>query len=256
MAQHSLGSSCSWPALHWPVCNPACRKASAGDNPLFLPPPCQPQKKSSPLQIQGFGSRDQASLQLSALFQNGTGGSSLSRAPPGKLLKRTLHYSYTGDTPISRALSAPAVTLQTTRLTQTGWCGQESLNRSGLLQNLRPMQLYQWERLPWTGWLLFTWGLQCITAEEYTGKDIGLTTCKLTVGEYAATLSKHIRKTRKAASAQCENLSSPVIQELSNMARFYVMHPEHDMKWTLKLNPKARTFDQQLADNKAAFKDL
>nr|XP_032637452.1 nmrA-like family domain-containing protein 1 [Chelonoidis abingdonii] len=148
------------------------------------------------------------------------------------------------------------------------------------------MQLYQWERLPWTGWLLFTWGLQCITAEEYTGKDIGLTTCKLTVGEYAATLSKHIRKTRKAAkvgnslsyfgflsvketevwdllplfflqaSAQCENLSSPVIQELSNMARFYVMHPEHDMKWTLKLNPKARTFDQQLADNKAAFKDL
>ncbi|XP_030434168.1 nmrA-like family domain-containing protein 1 [Gopherus evgoodei] len=194
------------------------------------------------------------------------------------------------DTPISRALRTPAVALQTTRLTQTRWCGQESLNGSGLLYNLRPIQLYQWERLPWTGWLLFTWGLQWITAEEYAGKDIGLSTCKLTVGEDAATLSKHIGKTRKTAkvgnslryfgllsvketevwdvvgqllplfflqaSAQYENLSSPGIQELSNMARFYVMHPAHDMKWTLKLNPKARTFDQQLADNKAAFKDL
>ncbi|KAM9124622.1 nmrA-like family domain-containing protein 1 [Pangshura tecta] len=140
------------------------------------------------------------------------------------------------------------------------------------------MQLYQWERLPWTGWQLFPWGLQWIIAEEYAGKEIGLSTYKLTVGEYAATLSKHIGKTRKAAkvgnslryfgllsvketevwdaSAQYENLSSPGTQELSNMARFYIMHPEHDMKWTLKLNPKARTFDQQLADNKAAFKDL
>ncbi|TFK03404.1 NmrA-like family domain-containing protein 1 [Platysternon megacephalum] len=120
------------------------------------------------------------------------------------------------------------------------------------------MQLYQWERLPWTGWLLLTWGLQWFTAEEYAGKDIGLSTCKLTAGKYAAALSKHIGKTRKAAkaSAQYENLSSPGIQELSNMAWFYVMHPEHDMKWTLKLNPKARTFDQQLADNKAAFTDL
>ncbi|EMP40844.1 NmrA-like family domain-containing protein 1 [Chelonia mydas] len=42
----------------------------------------------------------------------------------------------------------------------------------------------------------------------------------------------------------------PSTQELAYMAWFYVMHPEHDMKQTLKLNPRARTFDQQLADNK------
>lgn len=40
---------------------------------------------------------------------------------------------------------------------------------------------------------------------------------------------------------------------MAAMFRFYALRPERDVELTMKLNPKARTFHQWLADNKAAF---
>lgn len=37
------------------------------------------------------------------------------------------------------------------------------------------------------------------------------------------------------------------------MFRFYALKPDRSVELTMKLNPKARTFQQWLADNKAAF---
>lgn len=50
-----------------------------------------------------------------------------------------------------------------------------------------------------------------------------------------------------------EKLGFPGAKELAAMFRFYALRPERDVELTMKLNPKARTFHQWLADNKAAF---
>ncbi|XP_062999020.1 nmrA-like family domain-containing protein 1 [Elgaria multicarinata webbii] len=95
--------------------------------------------------------------------------------------------------------------------------------------------------------------------EKYIGKDIGLSTCRLTVAEYAAVMSKQTRtnvRDAKMSLESYEKLDFPGTQELANMFRFYSMGPARDIPLTLKLNPKARTFEEWVADQGAAFKDL
>ncbi|XP_027324590.3 nmrA-like family domain-containing protein 1 [Anas platyrhynchos] len=92
--------------------------------------------------------------------------------------------------------------------------------------------------------------------EEYVGRVIGLSTGKLTVAEYAAAFSQQTGKTVEASKIspeEYEKLGFPGAKELAAMFRFYALRPERDVELTMKLNPKARTFHQWLADNKAAF---
>ncbi|XP_019363109.1 PREDICTED: nmrA-like family domain-containing protein 1 isoform X2 [Gavialis gangeticus] len=95
--------------------------------------------------------------------------------------------------------------------------------------------------------------------EKYVGQDLGLCTSKFTVEEYAATLSRHTGKAVKdtrISAEDYEKLGFPGAQELANMFQFYAMNPDRNMELTLKLNPKAQTFDQWLEDNKVNFKTL
>ncbi|XP_077130276.1 nmrA-like family domain-containing protein 1 isoform X2 [Ranitomeya variabilis] len=94
---------------------------------------------------------------------------------------------------------------------------------------------------------------------EYVGKNIGLSTEKLTVEQYAAIMSKVTGKDIKDAKITLEafgNLGFPGAAELVNMFRFYITKPDRDVDITLKLNPKAKTFQPWMEENKEAFKDL
>ncbi|XP_075686867.1 nmrA-like family domain-containing protein 1 [Rhinoderma darwinii] len=93
----------------------------------------------------------------------------------------------------------------------------------------------------------------------YKGKDVGLSTERLTVEQYAAIMSKVTGKDIKDAKITpeaYEKLCFPGAGELANMFRFYHMKPERDVELTLKLNPKAKKFQQWMEENKEAFKDL
>ncbi|XP_038619089.1 nmrA-like family domain-containing protein 1 isoform X1 [Tachyglossus aculeatus] len=95
--------------------------------------------------------------------------------------------------------------------------------------------------------------------QEYVGQDIGLSTCKHTVEEYASLLSKHTGKTvrdAKMTPEEYESLGFPGAKELANMFRFYALKPDRNVELTLKLNPKAKTLDQWLEQNKEAFANL
>ncbi|XP_015732855.1 nmrA-like family domain-containing protein 1 [Coturnix japonica] len=92
--------------------------------------------------------------------------------------------------------------------------------------------------------------------EQYIGQVIGLSTGKLTVAEYAAAFSQQTGKTvedAKITPEEYEKLGFPGAKELADMFRFYDLKPDRNVELTMKLNPKARTFQQWLADNKAAF---
>ncbi|NXP55427.1 NMRL1 protein, partial [Heliornis fulica] len=92
--------------------------------------------------------------------------------------------------------------------------------------------------------------------EEYIGQTIGLSAGKLTEAEYAAVISQQTGKTVKASKLSPEEYEKrgfPGAKELANMFRFYALKPDRNVDLTLKLNPKARTFQQWVADNKAAF---
>ncbi|NXI61984.1 NMRL1 protein, partial [Anseranas semipalmata] len=92
--------------------------------------------------------------------------------------------------------------------------------------------------------------------EEYIGRVIGLSTGKLTVAEYAAAFSQQTGRTVEASKIspeEYEKLGFPGAKELAAMFRFYALKPDRNVELTMKLNPKARTFHQWLADNKAAF---
>uniref|UniRef100_A0A8C5R322 NmrA-like family domain-containing protein 1 n=1 Tax=Leptobrachium leishanense TaxID=445787 RepID=A0A8C5R322_9ANUR len=95
---------------------------------------------------------------------------------------------------------------------------------------------------------------------EYAGKDIGLSSGKLKVEEYAAILSKVTGKTFKDAKLSpevYENMGFPGAKELANMFRFYITKkPDRDVKLTLKLNPKAKSFQQWAEENKDVFANL
>lgn len=92
--------------------------------------------------------------------------------------------------------------------------------------------------------------------EQYIGQVIGLSAGKLTVAEYAAAFSQQTGKTvedSKITPEEYEKLGFPGAKELADMFRFYALKPDRNVELTMKLNPKARTFQQWLADNKAAF---
>ncbi|KAM8960346.1 nmrA-like family domain-containing protein 1 [Pelodytes ibericus] len=92
---------------------------------------------------------------------------------------------------------------------------------------------------------------------EYLGKDIGLSTDKLKVEEYAAIISKVTGKTIKDAKVSLEAYGKsgfPGAQELANMFEFYWMRPDRNVELTLKLNPKAKRFQQWMEENKDSFK--
>ncbi|NXM73152.1 NMRL1 protein, partial [Serilophus lunatus] len=91
---------------------------------------------------------------------------------------------------------------------------------------------------------------------EYIGQVMGLSTGKLTEAEYAAILSQQTGKTvtaSKISPEEYEQRGSPGAQEMAAMFRFYALKPDRNVALTMKLNPKARTFQQWVADNKAAF---
>ncbi|XP_015265424.1 PREDICTED: nmrA-like family domain-containing protein 1 [Gekko japonicus] len=95
--------------------------------------------------------------------------------------------------------------------------------------------------------------------EKYGGQTIGLSTGKLTVAEYAALMSEHTGKTVRDAKMSLESyqqLGFPGARELADMFRFYRTEPERDVALTRKLNPQARTFEEWIAEHKAAFEDL
>ncbi|KAF7243098.1 NmrA-like family domain-containing protein 1 [Varanus komodoensis] len=95
--------------------------------------------------------------------------------------------------------------------------------------------------------------------EKYVGQNIGLSTCRLTAAEYAALMTRHTRMRVRDARMSLESfekLGFPGTQELANMFRFYRVRPPRDTSLTLKLNPKARTFEQWVSDHSAAFKAL
>ncbi|XP_033023607.1 nmrA-like family domain-containing protein 1 [Lacerta agilis] len=95
--------------------------------------------------------------------------------------------------------------------------------------------------------------------EKYIGQDIGLSSCKHTVAEYAALIEKYTGKPVRDAKMSLESyekLDFPGAQELANMFRFNTLGPVRDPALTLKLNPKARAFEEWVAEEKAAFKDL
>ncbi|NWU94018.1 NMRL1 protein, partial [Upupa epops] len=89
--------------------------------------------------------------------------------------------------------------------------------------------------------------------EEYIGQVIGLSTGKLTEAEYAAVLSQQTGKTVKASKISPEEYEKhnfPGAKELAAMFRFYALKPDRNMALTMKLNPRARSFQQWVADNK------
>ncbi|KAM4698088.1 nmrA-like family domain-containing protein 1 [Rhinophrynus dorsalis] len=93
---------------------------------------------------------------------------------------------------------------------------------------------------------------------EYIGKNIGLSTDKLTVDQYALIMSKATGKTIKATKMIPEEYVKhglPGADKLANMFCFYMMKPDRDVALTFKLNPKAKTFSQWMEENKEAFKD-
>eukprot|EP00069_Balaena_mysticetus_P020193 bmy_02791T0 len=95
--------------------------------------------------------------------------------------------------------------------------------------------------------------------EDYIGRNIGLSTCRHTVEEYAPLLSRHTRKTvrdAKISPEDYEKLGFPGAQDLANMFRFYALKPDRNIELSLRLNPKARTLDQWLEQHKGDFAGL
>uniref|UniRef100_A0A8D0HK60 NmrA-like family domain-containing protein 1 n=1 Tax=Sphenodon punctatus TaxID=8508 RepID=A0A8D0HK60_SPHPU len=95
--------------------------------------------------------------------------------------------------------------------------------------------------------------------EGFIGKAVGLAAEELTEQQYADILTKHTGKAikdSKISPEEYEKLASPGAQEVANMFRFYQMKPERDVKLTHQLNPKVQSFDEFVAKNQEALKDL
>ncbi|XP_066432861.1 nmrA-like family domain-containing protein 1 [Eleutherodactylus coqui] len=94
---------------------------------------------------------------------------------------------------------------------------------------------------------------------QYIGKDMRLSTDRLTVAQYAAIMSRVTGKDIKDAKITpeaYEKLGFPGAGELANMFRFHLIRPDREMELTLQLNPKAKKFEVWMEENKEAFKDL
>ncbi|XP_041057214.1 nmrA-like family domain-containing protein 1 [Carcharodon carcharias] len=92
--------------------------------------------------------------------------------------------------------------------------------------------------------------------EKYIGKEIGLSTDRLTIEEYAAVMSQHTGKTirdSKISAKDYEEQNFPGVQELTKMFQFYLKQPHRNKDLTLMLNPKAQSFEEWMSKNKNAF---
>ncbi|XP_078542247.1 nmrA-like family domain-containing protein 1 [Lissotriton helveticus] len=95
--------------------------------------------------------------------------------------------------------------------------------------------------------------------EGYLGKAIGLSAERLTVQKYAEILSKHMGKTvldSKITPEQFEELGFPGAKQLANMFRFLRTKLDRDIGLTHRLNPKVKSFDQFLSENKETLNSL
>ncbi|XP_069490955.1 nmrA-like family domain-containing protein 1 [Ambystoma mexicanum] len=95
--------------------------------------------------------------------------------------------------------------------------------------------------------------------KDFVGKAIGLSAERLTAQQYAEKLSQHSGKKVvdcKISPEDYAKLGFPGAQELGAMFRFYWSKPDRNIKLTHQLNPKVRSFDQFLCDNKEALKDF
>ncbi|MEE6489902.1 hypothetical protein FKM82_015714 [Ascaphus truei] len=92
--------------------------------------------------------------------------------------------------------------------------------------------------------------------DHYIGKAIGLSSERLTAQQYAEKLSKHTGKTIKDSKITLEDFRKQNPEEITNMFRFYQMNPDRNIALTHKLNPKMKSFDQFLSENKDALKNI
>ncbi|XP_078519194.1 nmrA-like family domain-containing protein 1 isoform X1 [Lissotriton helveticus] len=95
--------------------------------------------------------------------------------------------------------------------------------------------------------------------EQFIGRDIGLSSEKLTTEQYAAIMTKSTGKKIKDAKMTpeaYEKLGFPGAVDLANMFRFYKMKPNRDIQLTLQLNPKVKKFAEWMELKKDAFRDL
>ncbi|XP_068102560.1 nmrA-like family domain-containing protein 1 [Hyperolius riggenbachi] len=94
---------------------------------------------------------------------------------------------------------------------------------------------------------------------EYIGKDIGVSAEKLTIKQYAETMSKVSGKNivdSQITPEAYERLGFPGAEELANMFRYYQMVPHRDVKLTHKLNPDSKNFLQFAESKKKDIQDL
>ncbi|XP_060684015.1 nmrA-like family domain-containing protein 1 [Hemiscyllium ocellatum] len=92
--------------------------------------------------------------------------------------------------------------------------------------------------------------------EKYIGKEIGLSTDKLKIEEYAAIMSRHTGKSiqdSKISVKEYEERNFPGAQELAKMFQFYMKQPDRNKDLTLMLNPEAQSFEEWMSQNKNAF---
>ncbi|XP_078083848.1 nmrA-like family domain-containing protein 1, partial [Mustelus asterias] len=95
--------------------------------------------------------------------------------------------------------------------------------------------------------------------ENFIGKEIGLSTDKLTIEEYADVMSRHtgkIIRDSKMSIKDFEELNFPGAQELAKMFQFYMNQPDRNKDLTLMLNPEAQSFEEWMSRNKNAFMNI
>lgn len=95
---------------------------------------------------------------------------------------------------------------------------------------------------------------------EYIGKKIGLSGDKLTMGDYAAIMSKVSGKTFKYNQVPLEVFAKfpfPGADDMAAMFEFYnIGNPDRDVALTRRLNPKALNFEQWATNNKEKLENL
>ncbi|KAJ1097320.1 hypothetical protein NDU88_002444 [Pleurodeles waltl] len=94
--------------------------------------------------------------------------------------------------------------------------------------------------------------------EQFIGRDIGLSSEKLTTEQCAAIMTKITGKKVKDAKITpetYEKLGFRGAAELANRFRFYTMKLNGDIELTLQLNPNTKKFAEWMELKKDAFKD-
>lgn len=93
--------------------------------------------------------------------------------------------------------------------------------------------------------------------EEFIGKWLPLCSSRMTIDEYAAAASKVVGRKFIAGNTTVEDFAKLGFKGAGPTAVMFEFFAsgkyDHDMEMTRKLNPKIRTFEQWVTDNRAAF---